>query len=42
MFLGYNGGSEKYVKRRVEAHEAVLASNFGGYIEILRDVKSTY
>ena len=42
MFLGFAAGSQRYLSRPVQADEAILASNFGGYIETLRDVRCTY
>lgn len=42
VYAGFENGSERYVGRPVLANETVLASNFGGYTEILRDVRSTY
>lgn len=42
MYLGFENGSERYVGRPLQPKETVLASNFGGYAEILRDVRCTY
>lgn len=42
MFMGYKQTEARYINRRAEVYEPVLASNMGGYIQILRDIKCAY
>jgi hypothetical protein len=41
IFVGFNG-TDKYLKHVFQDNEPILASNFGGYSELVRDVRTTY
>lgn len=40
--MGFKNGSFPYIDRRAKEEEMILAGNFGGYAEAVRDVKSVF
>lgn len=42
MFNGFSQTEVRYVGHKIPADEMILANMYGGYIELVKDVKNTF